>query len=103
MSSRSPGQARIRYRAPGSVPTLNYEDYNRAMTVEFRNYSAHSRAEIEWLEREVGGHRSIVDGMELARRFRGEYVVPTVVAQDEYSHDASLELREDLYVVYGMT
>jgi hypothetical protein len=73
------------------------------MSVEFRNYSDHPRAGLELVEREVRGHDSIVDGLEFARRVRGEPVAPTMVAQDEYSHDAILELRDDLFLVYAMT
>jgi hypothetical protein len=70
---------------------------------EFRNFSRHSTADVEWLEREVVRHGSLVDAMEFARRVRGETLIPTVVAQDEYSHDAILELRDDLYLAYGIT
>ena len=75
----------------------------KRMSVPFRNFSRCAHNDVAWLEREVSAHTSVVDGMELARRVRGEYVVPNVVAQDEYSHDATLKLRDDLYLAYAMT
>jgi hypothetical protein len=73
------------------------------MSVPFRNYSRHLPADVAWIEREVTDHLSIVDGMEFVRRIRGGHAIPTVLAQDEYTHDATLEVREDLFLVYSMT
>jgi hypothetical protein len=73
------------------------------MTTALQNYSRHPAVDLAWLEGEVVQHTSLVEALAFARRATGAAIVPTVVTQDEYTHDVTLRLRDDLYLAYGMT
>jgi hypothetical protein len=73
------------------------------VSIELRNYSRHGDAELEWLRDEVVGHRSLVEALAFVKRASGGPAVPAVVTQDEYTHDVTLRVRDDLYLAYGMT
>ena len=68
-----------------------------------QNYSRHGAPELEWLEAEVTRHTSLVAALAFVQRVTGAAVIPSVVTQDEYTHDVTLRIRDDLYLAYGMT
>ena len=73
------------------------------MSIEVRNYSSHDGSDLEWLTGEVAGHTSLVEALAFVGRVTGSPVVPSVVTQDEYSHDVTMRVRDDLYLAYAMT
>ena len=73
------------------------------MRIELHNYSRHTDATLRWLEAEVTQHTSLVAALAFAQRTTEAPVVPAVVTQDEYTHDVTLRLADDLYLAYGMT
>ena len=71
--------------------------------MELDNYSRHSATQLEWLEVEVTRHSNLVTALEFIRRLTGAPVIPNAVTQDEYTHDVTMRVRDDLYLAYGMT
>jgi hypothetical protein len=73
------------------------------MPIEFDNYSHLSDDDLEWLKDKVTLHTSLIAALAFAQQATGAPVIPSVVTQDEYTHDLTLRLRDDLYLAYGMT
>lgn len=71
--------------------------------MELNNYSRHAASDLQWLEREVTDHTNLVAALAFAKRVTGATVIPTVVTQDEYTHDVVIRLGDELYLAYGMT
>ena len=78
-------------------------EYNQVVTIGLNNYSRHAAGDIEWLDREVAAHNDLVAALAFATRVTGTTVVPTVITQDEYTHDVVIRLGDELYLAYGMT
>ena len=78
-------------------------DYNGRVNLKLNNYSRHAGSDLQWLEREVAEHTNLVAALAFATRVTGAKVIPTVITQDESTHDVVMRLGEELYLAYGMT
>jgi hypothetical protein len=73
------------------------------VSLELQNHSRHDVRELETIVNAVTSHTSLVAALDFARHVTGAPAIPTVVTQDEYTHDVTLRLGDDLYLTYGMT
>ena len=78
-------------------------NYSGRVNIPFNNYSYHAASDLQWLEGEVVKHTNLVAALAFAKRVTGASVIPTVITQDEYTHDVVMRVGDELYLAYGMT
>ena len=67
------------------------------------NYAHLPADELRVLEQDVASHASLIDALTFVSRHHNRLIVPTVVVQDEYSHDVVFPWRDRLHLVYATT
>jgi hypothetical protein len=99
--ARSSAAGRARYLSD-AVPTQRRER-NMARTIECTNHSDIGRISFAHVAGFLMNHATLEHVMHWCKHQRPPREFASIVAQDEYTHDIVLELRECVFAVYDTT